>query len=539
METKAFTMRQSNDQLKQGFPVFSPMQGGSIGKLTRVDRMGEFAPLAWLVEQSSSLTRVVCGNDVEVGDSYLVEGCWDGPFVAANFLEAENFFGTGFRLLPDGIQFGTATQMLDYLYVLLQNADRVVSNSLPLLLAYANVTLDPRCNYVEPLVTIIEGVRGYERNITETHCGRIVRLARTNFALTADGVQEIAKRECPRFADFEAYKSYLVRSLSACLTNASDPQRIRKYSPLVSCSSGYDSNACAVIAASVGCTRAVTLRTARDGGPDSGARVARALGLDCVEYDRPSRATEAESEMEFFASGVGTGGDYVIRAFENEIRRAVFLTGFYGGPVWSKSVAPSRDLIRSDDSGTGLTEFRLRTGFFHVDVPFIGAMQAEDIWRITNSPELASYSLTVSYNKPIARRLIEEAGVPREWFGQVKRAVAIGFVWDAGLLHAESREDFSNFVKARGLRLRLLGDRLFSPLGKGCWRLIRKAEKADQLLFGGRLGIAGMTVTRLTKRWLRPYAYSASTYANLLFLWGIERSIQRYKGAITMGAQDT
>lgn len=203
----------------------------------------------------------MCGNDVEVGDSYLVEGCWDGPFFAANFLEAENFFGT-----------------------------------------------------------------------------------------------------------------------------------------------------------------------ARDGGPDSGARVARALGLDCVEHDRPSRATEAESEMEFFASGAGTGGDYVIRAFENEIRGAVFLTGFYGDILWSESVAPSRDLIRSDDSGTGLTEFRLRTEFFHVNAPCIGGIQAEDIWRITNSPELASYSLTVSYNKPIARRLIEEAGVPPEWFGQVKRAVTIGFV---------------------------------------------------------------------------------------------------------------
>jgi hypothetical protein len=72
-----------------------------------------------------------------------------------------------------------------------------------------------------------------------------------------------------------------------------------------------------------------------------------------------------------------------------------------------------------------MQEFRLRTGFVHLPPAFYGWRHHNDLIRISRSPELAPWSLGTSYDRPIARRLVEEAGVPRELFGMKKRAVSV------------------------------------------------------------------------------------------------------------------
>lgn len=263
-----------------------------------------------------------------------------------------------------GMLFATATHTLDALYVLFGKDYRLVSNSLPLILTYANVAPDAKYNLCEPLVTVIDGLCAYERNIWTADGWRLLRLVHTNFVLTVDGVTELPKASCPTFPNLDAYISYLIGTLSACLNNASDPLRDRQYTPLTSCSSGYDSSAVAVLATGLGCKRAVTLSTARAREalrsffptlperrygatiPDSGASVARILGLECIEHRRPEQATAPESEIEFLASGVGGGGCYVLGVFEGELRGTVFLTGFHGDIIWGKRALPSPDLIR-------------------------------------------------------------------------------------------------------------------------------------------------------------------------------------------------
>ena len=60
-------------------------------------------------------------------------------------------------------------------------------------------------------------------------------------------------------------------------------------------------------------------------------------------------------------------------------------------------------------------------------IPFIGALRKPEIIAISRSAEMVSYSVGGIYDRPLARRLLEEAGVPRHLFGQRKRAMALVF----------------------------------------------------------------------------------------------------------------
>jgi hypothetical protein len=51
----------------------------------------------------------------------------------------------------------------------------------------------------------------------------------------------------------------------------------------------------------------------------------------------------------------------------------------------------------------------------------IAAIHAPIIHAWNRSPELAPWSIGGDYDKPIARRIAEEAGLPRHLFGQVKK----------------------------------------------------------------------------------------------------------------------
>jgi hypothetical protein len=119
-----------------------------------------------------------------------------------------------------------------------------------------------------------------------------------------------------------------------------------------------------------------------------------------------------------------SGEDVIMTAFESLLAGTVFFTGFPGGKVWDKNLPPDDRLKRRDLSGASLNEFRLRVRFVHLPIPSIGARLNAQLHRIGNSPELAPHSVGGDYDKPIARRMAEEAGVPRHAFGQTKKATS-------------------------------------------------------------------------------------------------------------------
>ncbi len=82
---------------------------------------------------------------------------------------------------------------------------------------------------------------------------------------------------------------------------------------------------------------------------------------------------------------------------------------------------------RLDVAGHGLAELRLVVGFIQLPVPFIGARRKADIVKITESAEMDPWRLRNDYDRPIARRIAEEAGVPRHLFGQSKMGSVVIF----------------------------------------------------------------------------------------------------------------
>src|SRR4029079_213327 len=72
-----------------------------------------------------------------------------------------------------------------------------------------------------------------------------------------------------------------------------------------------------------------------------------------------------------------------------------------------------------------LIYFRTRVGFLHLAVPSIGYSEFISIQKIANSEEMRPWQLQRNhYDRPIPRRIVEEAGVASELFGQRKKLAA-------------------------------------------------------------------------------------------------------------------
>jgi hypothetical protein len=453
-----------------------------------------------------------------------VEGCWDGSFSSFDFSDRINFFGSGVIRRGDSWLFCPPCHTFEALYVMVQQGRTSVSNSVVPLFAHVGARPDPRVNYTRSLVTLAAGVDDAEAVIWRDAARDLTlhRVLFDNFTVEEGVPRRSRKTETASFPDFDAYRRHLVTTVGALAANAADPTRRRRtYGRLLStCSSGYDSpTVTAVAAAAVGTGGVVvlSLRSARGGDDDSGRRVAGALGLACVERDREAAASDGR-ELEWLTPGTG-GGDYPLSAFEPDLSGgALLLTGGHGDRVWERTTPPSGVLRRGDATGASVADFRRRAGFLHVPVPFIGALRDAEIHAISNSAEMRPYSVGGSYDRPICRRVLEEAGVPRAWVGQRKRAVATHFSRDARLISPETRAAFEHDLRAGGVLRRVRRELLAFRAVRVVFRVVRKAIKIapplERPLGWLRDGLEG-----------RFRARENSRYANMLFCWAVERSV--------------
>jgi hypothetical protein len=488
-----------------------------------VVRRGDYPRLAWLFELGGSPT-LHRGSDVEVFADGAVEGCWDAPFAGFGFAERINFFGTGVVRRGRDWLFCPPCHTLDALSLLVHRGRAFVSNSLVPLFEHAGLRPDPRVHYTRALVTLAGGLDKAESVIWRGDGITLHRVLVDNFTVE-DGVPRRRRKvETASFADFAGYKRHLLGTLEACRANATDPARRRTYDRLAStCSAGYDSSTVTALSKALGGDLVLTLRCARGGGMDSGAPVARALGMTCTERERPGTGLAA-TEVEWFTPGTG-GGDYPLAMFEDRLRGALLLTGFHGDKVWERTSPPNTVLKRDDPSGSTMADFRLRVGFLHIPVPFIAALWRHDaIHAISNSAEMRPFSVGGDYDRPICRRILEEAGVPRGLVGQRKQAVATFFSWGPRFLSPQARAALEAYLRERGL---LAGMRRELPAFQAAaigFRIIRKSIK---LLPPLERPLGGLR-DRLGRRFR---AFENSRYANLLFVWAVERGVERMRAA--------
>jgi hypothetical protein len=393
-----------------------------------IQQLDRLPRLCWCltVKRDEPAATVTCGPWVEVGDDYFIEGAWDGRFDEQGFDSSSLLMGSGGKTTERGILLSTPCHNLDPLFLVCDDDQLTASNSLSFLLISAGLSLDHGYLYYKmDLRSSMYGLKRCAKNIPTKNGPDIRLLYYTNVEIDRYlNVTEFSKPPVPDWLGYDQYRDFLVSSLRDIKQNAESSKRRIRYELLTTISTGYDSTASAALAAEVGAKYALTAKTGGNeetGNPidDSGAKIARILGLEVTEYPAPqSDATILSRLAEFAVCGDTAELNFII--FEKEVAAKLVTTGNSGG-FWRLDFPASPHLARPDPGGSSLGEFRIRVGFLHVPVPMMGAHRHPRLYAISSSEEMQPWSLASAYNRPIPRRIVEDKGVPRELFGQVKK----------------------------------------------------------------------------------------------------------------------
>jgi hypothetical protein len=498
-------------------------------------RVEALPPLAWIavLPRSDTDLNVLHGPSVELFADGFFEGAWDGRFTDGGFDQAVNVFGSGGKLGQDTVALVGPSHTLEPLYIASTDRLSAASNSLPFLLYHCGLRFDPYdFSYGTALSAIANGLDHTPRRIM-LRGGFLTVLYHHNAVLTSDGaITVVAKALPPSFPSFDSYSSYLRGLTARVFQNADDPARRFRYRPISTISSGYDSPAATAVARSCGCNESIGLRTSNMGEPDSGQGVAESLGMEHTDFERVERASgENLVEAEFLASGM-QAGDLIYSVFEEKLAGRIATTGFHGDKVWEKSNPPNRVIKRSDISGCSLGEFRLRVNFLHLPMAFIGSQRHHDIHRISNSPEMADFSLGGGYDRPVPRRILEEAGVDRSSFAQAKRAASVFLFEFHRRLSPTARQRIAAYCRKEKLYpqyMLVLGPKiLWWTFGRNLYRVLRRLRKilgvAKEHTLAKRLARIGTALFGIKA----PVFSSSHPRFTILLMWAVSEIGRRY-----------
>ena len=256
---------------------------------------------------------------------------------------------------------------------------------------------------------------------------------------------------------------------------------------------------------------------------DDATPIARALNMQILRLD-PRASGATEDELYFYAA-CSEGAEPVFGSLAEYVSRhcqaAVVFTGHHGGDVWDPSRLPrdtDGDVSRRGVVGLSISEARLKSGFIHAPVPFIMATQTKAIDRISRSLEMEPWVLGTSYDRPIPRRIVEQAGVDREAFGQYKK-----MVFEKAVLPMDPalRKQFLRFLRSKGVRhVRAFGkiNRLYYLMFR-LWAYLREFARTRSLTLDPQFG----NHLRIRQR---PF-HRGTHFPNLLHQWAVEVLVQR------------
>jgi hypothetical protein len=458
--------------------------------------------LAWAarLRKEERAVQILHGPWVETREDCFFEGAWDGPFTGYRFDQAGTFAGSGGRLADEGVLFAGPSHIYERLYSIRTGDELYVSNSLAFLLALSGEKLDP--NYPHYYLRFLDynriGIRVKEKRLRLAGPRAVELHDCCNLAILPN--LTISRLEKPLGrppADYGDYVSFLAHTAEQVLANARDPGRRWAYRPVTSLSQGYDTTAVSALAAKAGCSEAVSFRKSNGISgyeDDSGSRIAPYLGLRITEYERTDYQKLPHSRDDEFYIEPG-GIDRSLVLMEKQLVGSILLTGRFGEGLWARErwrrwglpgdsgnplfEVPARQKI----GGCAIGEFRLRTGF--IDFPLIcsGGLHAQAIRAITESAAMDPWSVGGAYDRPIARRIAEEAGVPRHLFGQIKKGGPRGRgrerrSWVGRTAYLLWRKTY--WPPLRVLILRVSGHRLNPAWRKGSFAVQRGVERTMQ-----------------------------------------------------------
>jgi hypothetical protein len=313
-----------------------------------------------------------------------------------------------------------------------------------------------------------------------------------------------------------------------------DGSRQQRYEMLGTMSSGYDAATSAAICRAAGMSRVISARQARGGGgEDHGSEIAGALGLRLELFDRAAWRQQFQPEIPFFAANP-RGGEVYLRGAEQELQGKVLVTGFHGDKVWGKETkALGADLVRGDMSGLSLCEYRLQVGFIQLPLAFMGVRQIRAINALSNSAELAPWDLPGDYSRPVCRRILEEAGVPREAFGMRKKMASVHFGHGESLLTDRTRAEYHAWL--RKMKGSWASGRRAAPRVPS-WPVI--AFRRRYYLFARAARLVARTLpaaaAQRVDRWIAGLQNRLNGRINLpehIFPWAVEKMKAAYRAA--------
>jgi len=490
-------------------------------------------PLAWIArcERSNPVIAVRHGPQVETREDWLCEAVWDGEFESGDFDQTDLVFGSGIRLRDRGVVFVPAGATVDRLQFV-EHADTIwVSNSLACLLGVTGVKVDATYDrYFDFFWSVTKGLDGYERRVP-TRGKRLEIVFFRNLVWDGEHLSEEDKpdpvRELRSFGD---YRRFLKASLTRIAGNLGAAERDHRYEMVSSLSSGYDSTASAVLAHEAGLGRSFSFQTARGGIRDDGEAIARQLGLDLTLVGRTNWRNVPRSEIPYLAVN-GAGQDIIFSSASELLQGRVLISGFEGDRVWGKEATHlGPELSRTSDGGLSFTEHRIQLGCIHVPVPSLGARQARDVNAISNGPELAPWDVPGDYSRPMSRRIVEEAGVPREAFGMHKKAATNHFRRGEAVLTAQTREAYYGWLKGHRRLWRegrvkgtKVPGRIFWAF-YGLYTRIGRSLRAHRRLVPGKIG---GWIDRQGYRFYRRLNRRINLVEHL-FPWAVEELAARY-----------
>lgn len=484
--------------------------------------------LAWLCQlgRGQDVARVTHGDQVEARDRFFFDGIWAGDFSQGDFLRRPAF-GSGASLVDDEIVFRPPDHHLDRLFCAEQADTLMVSNSLPFLLEVMGDELDPDRVYNSVFDAIAKGIKHFHTPLP-TRAGASIELFYWNsLRVTRDlETKWLDNATTYEFTDFASYRDCLTEVLSQAFQNARDPARIGSYEPLATLSSGYDSSAIAALAAPLGCRSALTFPEARSKrgrvDDDSGEPIAAALGLDIHRVERLAyRSAEGFPEAE--AHGVGSE----MLSARELLRDKIVLTGFMGDTMWERNLpSVSTDIVWTLIAGHNLNEMRLRWNYISLPVPFIGAREQPAIHDITRSEEMRPWTLFNEYDRPICRRIAEEAGVDRDLFGQKKKAAGVFYVSE-GLANTMAPASYASYIEYFNAHVGT-ARRVGAVFRNALWRLRNWNERAAKKAFA-------LTAPRMRRPLRVPLVVpkvAAFEKGSLLLHWATGIMQERYRRAL-------
>lgn len=500
----------------------------------RYTRKDTWPPLAWVAHcpRGSNTVRVQHGRRVETRPEWFCEAVWAGEFSAGDFDQTDIVSGSGARWCDGALVFVPSGSTTDRLQYFQDETGLWISNSLCALLLAIGAQVDPTYPYYDvDFDSIMEGLHAFKRELA-TSRGPVRFVYFHNLRWDGHEASERPKPLAARdFSSFDRFYAFLASSMQAFAENARDGRRAHPYELLCALSNGYDSPTVAVLARRAGCTKAFSFDVSREGTDDSGARIGQLLGLETTVISRDAWRQVPLAEVPFIA-GAANAGEVIFKGAEALLGGTVLLTGL--GTSWGSSPPRpgSEHLLRQEASGLCLTEYRLHVGFLHCPVAFWGARQRQEIFAINESAEMQPWAFAGERprGKPIPRRIVEEAGVPREWFGRGRqRGVSVQLMRPRQFLAPRTEQDYYRWLAEHADEWRRRGRHRPRPTlallidyilwaGVGVLGFLAGLKGADRFPAGHRL------VRRLRTRAVLPLYIRRYT-----FPWALERTQERYR----------